>query len=101
MEFNACPSCSFRWCLKANDPAAKCDVCDDVTPERAQEIEKKYMYKEKVIMKRKARGKTPIVFGLKSNTHERKLVWGDEMFELIDSLAEEDEPVEEEAPRAT
>ena len=90
VEFNACPSCSFRWCLKANDPAAKCDVCDDVTPERAQEIEKKYMYKEKVIMKRKARGKTPIVFGLKSNTHERKLVWGDEMFELIDSLAEED-----------
>ena len=67
MEFNACPSCSFRWCLKANDPAAKCDVCDDVTPERAQEIEKKYMYKEKVIMKRKARGKTPIVFGLKSS----------------------------------
>ena len=54
-------------------------------------------------MKRKARGKTPIVFGLKSNTHERKLVWGDEMFELIDSLAMEnfaEEPVEEEAPQS-
>ena len=50
----------------------------------------------------------------KSNTHasaqvapdaiegERKLMWGDEMFDLIDSLAEKDfadEPVEEEAPK--
>ena len=43
------------------------------------------------------------MFGLKSNTHERKLVWGNEMFELIDSLAKEDfaeEPVKEEAPQS-
>ena len=28
------------------------------------------------------------------------MIWGDEMFALIDSLAKEDEPVEEEAPQS-
>jgi hypothetical protein len=107
VEFNACPDCYFKWCLKANDPSGKCDVCDDVKPERALELEKRPMYKDKVIAKRKVMGKTPIVFGLKTNIHkenaiggERRMIWGDEMFALIDSLAKEDEPVEEEAPQS-
>jgi hypothetical protein len=45
VEFNACPDCYFTWCLKANDPSGKCDVCDDVNQERALELEKKPLYK--------------------------------------------------------
>ena len=54
--------------------------------------------------------KKPIKYAeLKTNTHqimiegERKLMWGDEMFDPIDSLAKKDfadEPVEAEAPQA-
>jgi hypothetical protein len=44
VEFNVCPGCSFRKCLKANDPKASCDVCDPISPERAAAIEKTYGY---------------------------------------------------------
>ena len=58
--------CIRDRCLKANDPSGKYDVCDDVNPERALELEKKPMYKDKVIAKRKVMSKTHIVFGLKT-----------------------------------
>ena len=47
---------------KANDADGLCDVCDVVTPERAVAIKKHSMYKDKVVAKRVARGKSAIVF---------------------------------------
>ena len=103
--FNACPDCAFKGCPKANDPKGICDVCDEVPESRVAQLAKgSDFYKEKVDKKRVLLNKKPIDYGgMKSNTHERKLMWGDEMFDLIDSLAEEDvadESVEEEAPQS-
>ena len=103
--FNACPDCAFKGCPKANDPKGICDVCDEVPESRVAQLAKgSDFYKEKVDKKRVLLNKKPIDYGgIKSNTHERKLMWGDEMFDLIDSLAEEDvadESVEEEAPQS-
>ena len=70
IEFNACPKCAFRWCPMANDPAAKCDVADDVDAKRAAEIENKNLYKDKVVAKHAARGKVAIVFKQRVNIHE-------------------------------
>jgi hypothetical protein len=72
IEFNACPDCSFRWCLKSDDPKALCDVCDVVAPERALEIEKYSMYKDKVVAKRASRGKSPIVFAPRLRVFARR-----------------------------
>ena len=63
IAFNACPSCSFKWCPKANNANGLCDVCDVVTFERAKVIDKFEKYKEKVVAKRVLRGKDPIMFG--------------------------------------
>ena len=65
IAFNVCPSCSFKWCPKANNKNGVCDVCDVVTFERAKVIDKYEKYKDKVIAKRALRGKDPIVFGAK------------------------------------
>ena len=37
--FNACPDCCFKACPKANNKDGICDVCDEVTEERAKEID--------------------------------------------------------------
>ena len=103
--FNACPDCSFKACPKANNKSGLCDVCDEVSEARAKAIGDGHsVYKDKVDKKRVLFNKKPIDYGgMKSNTHERKLMWGDEMFDLIDSLAKKDfadESVEEEAPQS-
>ena len=59
----------FRCCPKANDPAGKCDVVDDVTAERAEAMLMKPMYKDKVVVKRAARGMSAIIFKARANVH--------------------------------
>ena len=61
-------------------------------------------YKEKVDKKRVLLNKKPIDYvGMKTNVHQT-MMWGEDMMDLIDSLANEDstpnEPVEEEAPQS-
>ena len=53
-EFNACPKCCFRWCPKANDPAGKCEVVNDVNAERTEAMLTKPLYTDKVVAKRAA-----------------------------------------------
>ena len=102
--FNACPGCFFKACPKANDKDGICDVCDEVSEERAKEIDKGHaVYKEKVNAKRVLLNKKPINYaGLKTNTHEtnaiegeRRMMWDEEMFALVESLAGEDTTPEE------
>ena len=69
IEFNACPNDYFRWCPKVDDPNGTCNVCDDVTPERALEFEKKPLYQDKVVAKRAAQRESAIAFKQKANIH--------------------------------
>ena len=67
-EFNACPTCWFKWCPKANDAKEKCDVCDKMTAERAEEMSKKTLYMDTVVMKRKKWNTPVIVFAPRVGT---------------------------------
>jgi hypothetical protein len=67
VEFNICPDCWYRRCPKANDPNACCNCTDDVTPERAANIEKDTIYKDKVDNKRARFNKQPISYTPKNN----------------------------------
>ena len=95
-------------CAKAWDGDDECDIFGKPTKKRVVRIAKNEKYKEKVDTYRKEKKQEAIDYepAPSSNVHEfpegeRRMEWGEEMFALIDSLAEEDstpeEPVEEEA----
>jgi len=95
VEFNVCPGCSFRKCLKANDPKASCDVCDPISPERAAAIAKMYGYKSKVDEKRARLNKAPCDYTIKNSMHQQSRVpmaegWDEEMMAKVDELAKQD-----------
>jgi len=91
VEFNVCPRCSLRKCPKANDPNACCDVCDEISPERAAAITKIFAYKDKIDDKRIRFNKSPINYTIKSSTHQLPR-YVDEMLAKIDELAGPDFP---------
>lgn len=88
------------WCPKANDAKEKCDVCDEVTAQRDEEMSKKplYMENEKVVMKRKEWITSVIVFAPRVGTHAMQdevdkaseiayQIWTDDMLTMVGELA--------------
>ena len=72
----------------------KCDVSDDVTAERADDMSKKRMYMEKVVAKRKKWNMPEIVFAPKLGVHRDvdeaefdHQRWTDEMMAMVDANA--------------
>ena len=127
-----CPKCGLHKCPLAVRSSAKCDVCEEPSAARLVELNAEtpaYRHMVGVTREKKKMSKIP-GFSFpsvkpekparsrfakpKSNTHasaqvepdtiegERRMMWDEEMFALVDSLAGVDstpeEPAEEEAP---